>query len=65
MATNNKTTIKLSSRKTKLEKQYEELFQPLNTQPEISDNNSLAQPSPYENIMGVVTDGAYEKPVLG
>ena len=51
--------------KTKLEKQYEELFKPITTQFYVSDTSSLAQPSPYENVMGVVTNGAYEEPILG
>lgn len=58
-------TKKKSTKKTKLEKQYEELFKPITTQPYVPDTSSLAQPSPHENVMGLVTHGAYEEPILG
>jgi hypothetical protein len=56
---------KHKSKKTKLEKHYEELFKPINVRPGISDNYSLAQQSPMKPITGVVTYGLYEEPILG
>lgn len=52
------------TKKTKLEKQYEELFNPIETQPALSDDYSLAQPSPMKPIMGIVTYGLHEDPIL-
>lgn len=60
MATKKKTT-----KKTELEKQYEELFEPITIQPESSGNYSLAQPSPLKTISSIVTYGAYEEPIMG
>ena len=59
------TTKKRAAKKTKLEKQYEELFKTIVTQPNVPDSSSLAQPSPYKNTRGIITHGAYEEPILG
>jgi len=65
MATKKMIPAQKTSRKTKLEKQYEELFTPIFHIEPIPDNYSLAQPSPYENVISVVTNGAYEEPIIG
>lgn len=52
-----------TSQKTKLEKQYEELFGPSPRWSEVSDNYSLAQPSPFKTVPTVVTYGVYEEPI--
>ena len=58
-------TKKKTIKKTNLEKQYEELFIPITTQPELSNSYSLAQPSPLKTISSIVTYGAYEEPIIG
>lgn len=56
---------KNKQQKTKLEEQYEELFETININPLLSDDLSLAQPSPMKPIMGIVTYGTNEEPILG
>ena len=56
-------TEKKTPNKTELEKQYEELFKPITTQPESSENYSLAQPSPLKTVPSIVTYGVYEEPI--
>jgi hypothetical protein len=59
-------TAKAAGRKTKLEIQYAEIVKQLQTTfGPLSDNTSLAQPSPFKVFPTVVTYGAYEEPITG
>ena len=49
------TTKKQTLKKTELEKQYEEFFEPIIVWPESSDNYSLAQPSPLKTVASTLT----------
>jgi hypothetical protein len=59
------TTKKQTLKKTELEKQYEEFFEPIIVWPESSDNYSLAQPSPLKTVASTLTYSVCEEPILG
>lgn len=59
-------TAKTLGRKSNLEVQYAEIVKQLQTTfGPLSDNTSLAQPSPFRVYQTIVTYSAYEEPILG
>jgi hypothetical protein len=56
----------LGGKKTKLEIQYEKLFESEDGyEPQLPDNFSLAQPSPLLDVPSIVTYSVDEEPILG
>lgn len=60
-----KRLIKKASKKSRLEIRHSEIVKQLQTTfSPLSDNTSLAQPSPFRIYTTVVTYSAYEQPIL-